>query len=156
MDVANDGNDEVRPGLQEALLGYHLRRASAVFASDFAAATAGTGMRQVLFGILSVVATNPGISQSQVGAALGIQRANMVSLSNELVERGLMRRDVAPEDRRAFALTLTPEGEALLIDCLERIGRHEDQLLAQVSSAERHLLLRLLQRIHAQPSDAEA
>jgi DNA-binding MarR family transcriptional regulator len=155
VDVANDGSDDLRPGLQEALMGYHLRRASAVFASDFAAATAGTGMRQVLFGILSVVATNPGISQSRVGAALGIQRANMVSLANELTERGLIERSVAPEDRRAFALVLTGAGESVLFDCLGRIGQHEDALLAGLSSAERHLLLRLLQRIHAQSSEVD-
>lgn len=147
MDEVRPG--DVRPGLQEALTGYHIRRASSVFAADFTAAMAGTGMRQVLFGVLSVVATNPGISQGRVGTALGIQRANMVSLANELIERGLMQRTVAADDRRAFALTLTPAGEAMAVDAIERIGRHEDALLADLSSAERMLFTRLLQRIHS-------
>lgn len=152
--MANEQMDEVRPGdvrpgLQEALTGYHIRRASSVFAADFTAAMAGTGMRQVLFGVLSVVATNPGISQGRVGTALGIQRANMVSLANELIERGLMQRTVAADDRRAFALTLTPAGEAMAVDAIERIGRHEDALLADLASAERMLFTRLLQRIHS-------
>ena len=147
-DVANELNEELNPGLQEALTGYHLRRASSVFASDFAASMAGTGMRQVLFGVLSVVATNPGISQGRVGAALGIQRANMVSLANDLVERGLVQRTVVPDDRRAFALEVTPAGAASIVEWLERIGRHEDALLAGLSSVERTLLVRLLQRIH--------
>lgn len=146
--MANEQTDDVRPGLQEALTGYHIRRASSVFATDFAVAMAGTGMRQVLLGVLSVVATNPGISQGKVGVSLGIQRANMVSLANELIERGLIQRAVVPDDRRAFALTLTSAGEALTVDAIERIGRHEDALLADLSSAERMLFTQLLRRIH--------
>lgn len=153
--MANDPYDDLRPGLQEALTGYHLRRASSAFATDFNAAMAGTGMRQVLFGVLSVVATNPGISQGRVGQALGIQRANMVSLANELIERGLMQRTVVPDDRRAFALSLTPAGDALAIECLTRIGQHEDALLADMSTAERTLLERLLRRIYAGSAGAE-
>lgn len=148
--MANDTQDDLKPGMQEALTGYHIRRASSVFTADFAAAMATTNMRQGLFSILAVVASNPGVSQSQVGNALGIQRANMVSLVNELVERNLIRRDVAADDRRAFALELTPAGEAMVVDCLATLGRHEDALMSCLSSAERMLLIGLLRRIHEQ------
>ncbi|OYY92085.1 MAG: MarR family transcriptional regulator [Sphingomonas sp. 28-66-16] len=136
-------------GVLEQLTGYHLRRASGVFSNDFARAIGGMGMRQVLFGILSIIKANPEINQGNVGRALGIQRANMVSLVNELVDRNLVRRVTSPDDRRAFALTLTPTGDSMVETCIARIREHEDRLLADLDAAERATLIALLERIEA-------
>jgi DNA-binding MarR family transcriptional regulator len=129
------------------LVGFHLRRASGEFALDFRSAMDGTGMRQVLVGILAIVEANPGINQGAVGKVLGIKRANMVSLINELVERGAIERTTTPRDRRSFSLELTGPGEALLADCMTRIAAHEQKLLAGLSDLEQQLLLNLLSRI---------
>jgi len=136
-------------GKLSRLAGYHLRRASTIFALDFRDAVQGTGMRQVLIGILAVVQANPGVNQGAVGTLLGIKRANMVALINELVELGLLERTVPPADRRAFSLTITPAGDAMLDKCLRMIARHETQLLGPLSEAERQTLLDLLARIDA-------
>ena len=141
--------DEVGIGILEDLVGYHLRRASTVVGNDFALALDGTRIRQVLFAILSIVKHNPGINQGAVGRALGIQRANMVSLINELVDRALVDRKTSSEDRRAFSLTLPGEGEAMFDDCVKRINAHEDSLLSDLSTDERALLIDLLSRIEA-------
>ena len=131
------------------LVGFHLRRASGEFALDFRSAVEGTGMRQVLVGILAIVDANPGINQGAVGKILGIKRANMVSLINELVDAGLVAREVSPGDRRAFSLTLTEAGEAMRKDCITRIQAHEEHMLAGLSAEERAVLLKLLGRIEA-------
>lgn len=134
-------------GALSPLVGYHLRRASAAFAADFNASLEGTGMRQVLVGILAVVSGSPGINQGAVGRVLGIKRANMVSLINELVEAGLIQRDVDASDRRAFSLGLNDAGREMLSDCLVRIEAHEQQMLVGFSEADRAKLLELLGRI---------
>lgn len=136
-------------GALSDLAGYHLRRASGVFAASFARALAGTGMRQALFGIISVVGANPGINQGSVGRYLGIQRANMVALINELVDSGAVERRVSAEDRRAFALTLSAAGRAVLEGCLTRIHAHEGEMLTDLTAAERKQLIALLQKIEA-------
>ena len=141
-------------GVLDQLTGYHLRRASAAFAADFSAATEGTGLRQVLFGILSVVARTPGINQSMIGKLLGIKRANMVSLINELAEMGLIDRVDDPRDRRALSLTLTKAGAALLEEGLQRIRSHEERMLAGFTEGERQILIELLRRIEAQATNA--
>lgn len=140
---------EVSIGNLDRLVGYHLRRASAVVGNDFARALDGTGIRQVLFGIMSIVKANPGINQGAAGRALGIKRANMVSLINELTDRDLLDRKIAADDRRAFSLTLSRAGEAMFDDCLKRIEAHEDRLMSDLSSAERDALIDLLSRIEA-------
>lgn len=136
-------------GSLDGLVGYHLRRAFTVVGADFTRAVAETEMRQVLFGILSIIARWPGINQGNVGRLLGIQRANMVSLVGELVHRGLVLRETAREDRRAFALSLTPDGEAMVKRCFALIAEHEARLLSDLSAAERAMLIELLRRIEA-------
>ena len=129
------------------LTGYFLRRASSTFAADFALALAETGLTQVLFGILAVVAANTGINQGAAARLLGIQRGNMVLLVNQLVDAGLLDRRVAPGDRRAVVLSLTVAGEALFADCLPRLAAHERRMLARLSTPERRTLTALLARI---------
>lgn len=131
----------------EGFIGYHLRRASGLFASDFSEAIAGTDLRQVLIGILSVIAAEPGINQGAVGRRLGIQRANMVVLINQLIELGFVDRH-AGDDKRSFALALTQMGSRELDACLTRIRARENQRLAVLSAAEQAQLLALLKRLN--------
>jgi len=146
--------DQKDIGALGPLAGYHLRRAFGAFAADFAAAMEGTGMRQVLVGILAVVAGSPGINQGAVGRVLGIKRANMVSLINELIDSGLIVREVDPGDRRAFTLEATDGGRAMLDDCLARIAAHEQRMLAGFSEEEKATLLDLLGRIERREPEA--
>jgi DNA-binding MarR family transcriptional regulator len=155
MSAADD--DKIRYeglGRLDDLIGYHLRRASAVFGSDFARAVAGEGLRQVPFAILSVIAATPGIRQGAAGQALGIQRANMVALINELTEAGYVERRPVEDDRRAFALVLTPEGEAILERCTQRLLESENQLLTDFTASERETLISLIRRIEAREEPA--
>ena len=145
--VPTPENEEAPLGALDHLVGYHLRRASSAFGADFARAVEGTGMRQVLFGILAVVGASPGINQGAAGRSLGIQRANMVTLINQLADIGLLDRQTAAEDRRALALRLTPAGEKMLGECLERIEAHEEQMLADLTAVERKMLIALLSKI---------
>ncbi|CAN5407574.1 MarR family winged helix-turn-helix transcriptional regulator [soil metagenome] len=149
MATALDDISDTDLGALGDLAGYHLRRASGAFAADFARALTGTGMRQVLFGIMSVVAANPGINQGAVGRSLGIQRANMVALINELVDRGFVERLVSKEDRRAFALTLSKAGKAMLAESLIRIRKHEEEMLSDLTADDRETLIALLTRVEA-------
>lgn len=142
--MADNGNPY---GVLAPLVGYHLRRASSVFAADFVSAMEGTGIRQVLLGILAIVAANPGINQGAVGRYLGIKRANMVSLINELIDAGMVGREIDPSDRRAFTLELTGAGKTTLDDCIRRIEQHERGLLATFTPDETKTLLELLAKI---------
>ncbi|HWJ68604.1 MAG TPA: MarR family transcriptional regulator [Sphingobium sp.] len=146
---ANMVDPVISPGVLDQLIGYHLRRASGVFFTDFSRSVGDLGIRQVLFGILSMVEANPGTSQGHVGRALGIKRANMVSRINELIDAGYITRRTSMDDRRAFELTLTGAGQRYFDECLLRIRQHEERLLCDLSAAERIILSDLLVRIAA-------
>lgn len=140
-------------GVLRDLIGYHVRRAAGAFLNDFTSALSGTGMRQVLFGILAVIDRDPGVQQGEVGRRLGIKRANMVALINELVEAGWVERRPAAADRRALALSLSPAGRKAFEAALRKIRQHEAEMLSGLSAAERATLADLLGRISGRNSD---
>lgn len=139
---------DVRNDLLEHLVGYALSRTSGSFLADFRRAMEGTSMRPATFAMLATIEENPGINQTSLGRALGIQRANLVPLVNELLERVLIERQPAANDKRAFALVLSDAGRDMLATCTARINAHEERMLARLSAAERTQLLDLLARIN--------
>ena len=140
----------IRSEVLEGLVGYRLRRAATVFMTDFRLAMGDSSIRPVLFAMLSIVAENPGINQTSLGRALGIQRANLVPLVNDLLERGLIERRQAQQDKRAFALLLSSKGETELAEATKRIRAQEQKRLKPLDKKERAQLLELLRRISAE------
>lgn len=129
------------------LVGYHVRRASNAMVADFAAQLQELGIRPTLFAMLSILSENPGVSQGMLGRVLGVQRANMVPLVSELMERGLVERHDVPGDKRAFALHLTDAGARMFAECHARIDAHERRMLSRLDADERDALIRLLAKI---------
>lgn len=100
-------------------------------------------------GLLRAVATAPGRSQQALAAHLGTPPTRLVALVDGLEQRGLVERRRNPDDRRLYALSLTPAGEALTAE-LGRVAReHEDAVLAALGADERARLIELLRRVAA-------
>lgn len=118
-------------------LGYVLRRAQMAVFRDFFSAFEAFDIRPAQYSILTVIECNPGLKQSEVSEALGIQRTNFVAMVDELQRRGLVRRDPAPKDRRSYALVLTESGRRLTGELHEVAERHE-QRIADAIGAETH------------------
>lgn len=126
----------------DRLLGYQLRRASAAMMADLARELADLDMRPAEVTALLVMADHPDCSQSEVGEALSIKRANMVPLVARLMERGLVDRTRA--DGRSHALRVSAAGEAVVAAARERIARHEARFLARLSPQQHAALLATL------------
>jgi DNA-binding MarR family transcriptional regulator len=151
MTIASELQSNGTPDLGplDELVGYHLRRASATVGSDYFRSVEPNAMRQVQFGVLSVISANPGINQAGVGRALGIAKPNMVALVNEVISHGWVERSVDTVDRRAFVLSLTPAGQMAVADALVLIREHEERMVKDLSAQERRALISLLRRIEA-------
>jgi len=145
--IETKGNHGDDIGPLALLLGYHFRRTSTLFRKDFEQAAGDSGIRQVSYGVLSVISANPGIRQGEVGTILDIQRANMVTLIGELSEAGLVDRGTDGKDRRVVRLSLTEQGESLLAEVTRRIEAHEAALLMGFTRQEVAALIAMLQRI---------
>ena len=136
------------------LVGYRLRRAQLAVFADFVRALAGLRLRPGNFGVLTVIAGNPGISQAAVCEALGIQRANFVAMAAELEGRDLVERRTSTVDRRHNAMQLTPQGERLVARAWQAVREHESRVVAALKPVDRRRLCDLLVRIEAGPGRA--
>jgi DNA-binding MarR family transcriptional regulator len=139
--------DPPRLGILPDLLGYQLRRAQIAVFQNFAHAVASHDITPGRFGVLEVIAANAGLSQSELGAILGIDRSTVVAVIDRLEKDGLVRRMKAPNDRRSHALRLSEKGAVTLAVLEQRVAAHERDIASALSAAERKTLLSLLARI---------
>lgn len=127
--------------------GYLMKRAFQTIRGDVTAALAPLDLRMVTFSALVVIRDVPGLRQSQLAEVLMIERPNLVVILDELERRDLITRDRVPEDRRAYALSVTEAGQALCAQALNAVDAHEARMMAVLTMAEREALLNALQKI---------
>jgi len=133
-----------------AIVGYRLRRAQVSVFQQFLAAFQHLDLRPAEYSVLALIAANPGRKQSEIAEALGIKRANFVTLINRLEQRGLTERRASAGDRRANALHLTTAGRDLFADAQAEQDAFEARCVARLGgAAEKDRLLALLDRLIA-------
>lgn len=156
-DASADGEglaDGAHPGavardLLPRLVGYQLRRVQVAVFDDFSKSLAGDGggITPGQFGVMVLIGANPGLTQTALARAVGIERSTMVAVLDGLEQRGLVERRRGVTDRRSHALVLTPAGEQQLTGWKASVEAHDLRMTQALSAAERAELLRLLARI---------
>ena len=146
--LANDGKLDL-DGLPN-LLGFHLRLAHVAVYRDFTSALAGLDLTQKQCATLQLIGANKGVSQVDLAATLGTDRATMMAMIDRLEQRGFLIRRRSTEDRRRQELYLTDDGEKMLTDAKRAIDEHERGFKARFTAAELKTLVAALSRIHKQ------
>jgi DNA-binding MarR family transcriptional regulator len=101
-------------------------------------------------GILRLLHLSPGISQQELAQRLNMHASRLVAVIDSMEQRGLLKRQANPQDRRFYALHLTEAGREA-IAAIGRVARaHEEAVCAGLDAAERARLSQLLQKIAAQ------
>lgn len=113
-----------------------------------ARALADEGLRLSQHAVLAAVAEHGPLAQADLVRRLDIDPKDVVGLLNELQYKGLLQRRPDPRDRRKNAVSATPDGLATLKRCAALADEANQQLLAPLSTAERQLLITLLERLH--------
>lgn len=131
----------------EDLIGYNLKRAYVIVRNDFRKTLGDDGFAPRVFTALSLVVQYPNITQSELARLLGIERSGLVAIIDELQERGFVRRNPVPGDRRVQALSPTNAGLKAFKEALAAVRAHEDTLFVGLTQAERDTLLGLLRKI---------
>ena len=136
-------------GILPGLLGYQLRHANLKVVGGFAERIAPYNVTAAQFGLLVLVAANPGATQAALARAFGADRSAMVRLIDRLEDAGLVDRRAREGDRRSNAIVLTGRGAVLLERLKEEVRAFEDAATACLSREETETLLALLRRINA-------
>ena len=124
------------------LPGYLLQRASAAALSELNDRLAALGLRHTDVSLLLLIRANPGITQSQAGRMLDVQRANMVPLVARLAKRGLLQR--TPVDGRSRAIRLTAAGRTLAKKSFTVVKAFEQELIERVPAKLRQAVQPIL------------
>jgi DNA-binding MarR family transcriptional regulator len=139
-----------RPPLPPALMervGFLLAMTKGGAEGIFTAAMEPLGLHPRQHGIMLVLATEGPLSQQELAAWIRTDRSTMVTLVDGLEERGYVRRDRNPKDRRAYLLQLTPGGRRALTRGRRLMRRAENQLLRSLDEGEREQLIELLGKV---------
>lgn len=130
------------------MAGHLIRRLHQQSTQVFQARTeaAGIELTSVQFAALDAVAHQPGIDQASLASTIGFDRATIGGVIDRLEDKGLLKRVVAAQDRRARQLHLTAAGEQLLRACRPVVEALQADILAPLSRAERATFISLAQK----------
>ena len=118
------------------LTGYRLRRVTHVTGVRVRERLAVFGLRRTTFAALTLIVETPGLQQGKLAEALAIEGTNLVKILDDLEQAGLIRRDVAPGDRRIKALTPTAPGRQRLAEARVALRDLDQQLTDGLTAAQ--------------------
>ncbi|MES2017733.1 MAG: MarR family transcriptional regulator [Pseudomonadota bacterium] len=135
-------------GLLHSLVGYNCRRAYLAIMPLFAARMDKYELRAVDFSVLTLIKSNPNLTQRRLAEAVNVSPPNMATLLDRLEQRELLVRQRNPLDKRSQTLVLTTEGARLCTKAEKTVSELELDATGMLSDAERAQLLLLLQKIY--------
>jgi len=156
IDVPRKPNPAKRPaqaidyGPLENWVGFRLRMAQSASFQAFARLTHDVNIRPGRFATLMLIGRNPRISQTALSQANGRDKSTLTPVLNDLVKRGLVRREVTPDDRRTYELTLTAAGQRMLQRLNACAVRHDRNLDRIIGRRDRERFLSILRRIETE------
>lgn len=131
----------------DTLPGHHIRRLHQIAVAVFLQETEAHGITPVQFAALQAVANTPGLDQRSLAARIGLDTSTLATVVDRLEARGWMQRNASPDDKRVRLLTLTHEGEQLLVGVLPDMQRAQERILAPLPKAERKEFMRMLRTL---------
>lgn len=150
------GDETIRKldrGPLTSLYGYNLRIAQVAVFENFVEVVgqglAGRmgGLTPGRFSLLVLLKANPGINQTALSRGVGVDKSTLTPALDQLEKKGLVQRERTARDRRTYALSLSPAGEALLAELMGKVLQHEKNIVAGLTPAERSTLNRLLKKM---------
>ncbi|MGQ9369194.1 MarR family winged helix-turn-helix transcriptional regulator [Azospirillum sp. ST 5-10] len=95
----------------------------------------------------ALLAENPGITQTALSRASGRDKSSLTPVVEDFARRGFVEKRRLPNDRRSYALSLTPRGEALHRRLAAHAAAHEAELDRVVGIENKADLIGALRRI---------
>jgi len=142
--------DAIKFGPLATWIGFNLRMAQEAAFQAFSRRSQAIGESPGRFAALTLIARNPGISQTELSQASGRDKSSVTPVVEDLVRRGLVERKRTHNDRRAYRLSLTPAGKKTLTELTRCARRHERNLDQLIGRGERKRFISILKKIAAE------
>jgi DNA-binding MarR family transcriptional regulator len=125
------------------LLSWNGRRTAHMFAQ----ALEPLGLRPPHFGVMTLIASDPGLTQQELAERSLIDPSSMVAVVDELEGLGFAERQIHPGDRRKHAVHLTADGKQTLERARAAAMRTAKAVLAPLEPTEVETLRLLLRKL---------
>lgn len=116
--------------------GILLRRCQQVALAIFTEEAAELGFSPTQYSALALIYSGPGVHQNVLGEQIALDRSSVTKCVEGLENRGLIRREVDPKDKRARLLYITPDGEAMLTNVVAAARRARHRIHAALGTDE--------------------
>jgi DNA-binding MarR family transcriptional regulator len=131
-------------------VGFNLRMAQEATFHAFSRRSQEIGESPGRFATLTLIARNPGISQTELSQAAGRDKSSLTPVVEDLVRRGMVERKRVRDDRRTYHLNVTPAGKKTLTQLTRCARRHERILDGIIGSRDRKRFVQILKKIAAE------
>jgi MarR family transcriptional regulator, organic hydroperoxide resistance regulator len=99
------------------------------------------------YAVLVGLGDEPVRTQAALAQAIGADKTRIIPILDDLQDRGLIRREPDPDDRRVRLVSLTAKGRRVRTSAQTAIQRQEERMLARVPAADRRAFLRVLRTL---------
>jgi DNA-binding MarR family transcriptional regulator len=117
--------------------------------------TAGYDITSVQFAALKTLSDRPGLDQATLAVLIAYDRATIGGVVKRLEQKKLIHRQANKEDRRAFVLSLTPQGKTLFDVITLIVSDLQTDILLNLTESETACLLDLMRKVIQPPPSAE-
>lgn len=118
-----------------------LHRAGQCAGDVFEAETSDTNLTPRQFAVLSTVAQEEGLSQTDLVERTGVDRSTLADIVRRMLKKGLLQRRRTKEDARAYAVRLTEEGWRILRASEPLVKMVDDKILSALPPKNRDQFL---------------
>ncbi|MEO1038893.1 MAG: MarR family winged helix-turn-helix transcriptional regulator [Pseudomonadota bacterium] len=136
--------------------GHLLHRATQFAAERFSEAADGVEVTPRQFAVLSAVAADEGLTQTQLVKVTGVDRSTLAELVARMASKGLLIREKAPGDARANAIRFTDAGRQLYETAIAGAAQADEAILAALPKNKRANFVDALVRIASRLDADEA
>ncbi|MDX2230285.1 MAG: MarR family transcriptional regulator [Leptolyngbyaceae cyanobacterium bins.349] len=94
------------------------------------------GLTMPQFDVIATLGNTPGMMMSQLAEKTLVTKGTLTGIVDRLEQKGLVRREVPPDNRRCFIVLLTPAGQQLFEDIFPAHIDYLKQRLSSLSDTE--------------------
>ena len=129
--------------------GHQVRRLQQVAVALFAEALHAWDITPVQYAVLTTLEQHAPVSQTVLSTLIAYDRATIGGVIDRLEQKGSVRRDPHPSDRRAKVPQITAEGRSALRAAAPGVRRVQARLMGPLSAAERRAFEALCRKLLA-------
>lgn len=147
-------NEHRIPQFQWNSLSYLTARAGRIGTQELTELMESESLSRHHFTIICALEEFGGISQNDLAGRSNVNPGHLVAYLDQLSSRGILEREVDPEDRRRNVITLTPEGRKFAARAMEAASHNEAKVFGALDEPQREQLRALLQLVATQDGEA--